>query len=506
MVAVQAPREAVADDDVTAVDPLPAKSVVPAEELRLVPADPWATFVYERPAPVYRLRLGLEQLGIVAVGMTGYLIHAPEPSCPGIAAPTIGEKLTFAQGSWYLDPDAITVNFASHPTAGTFYYMFARSNRVPIWEAFLWAIGSSTVWELIEYKEPVSINDMVVTPTAGLAIGEGFTQLSGWFDRDEDNSLNQAFAWILDPMKKIHDWIDGAKPRRDSAYRGWHEFSADAAAGLLWQNGVAYAALGFDLRTRLFRVPGYGESGGTGYGFSDGNVSAMGLSATYAAGLAVDFLFETETAVAGFYARDLRTESETLTGWDVFAGLTSAFEYGSHVWNLPEHGPKNQITLVRIPGVDARVRIFSGSLELDCSLDVAFDMGGVEPLGNATVAALSPGQVFPTVYSYQGYYFGIGLHLAPGLELRYGPAALGASVRTDWLWGLTDPCVPQLDGQVVSLHDTRTTAAAWLRFRMSAPSLEFALRGNWRDRSGEVEGQKLSQQERSLLATIAVVF
>ena len=92
--------------------------------------DPWATFSYVKPAPVYRLRLGLEETGMIAAALTGYLIKAPQPSDPNVPSFSLWEKLRFAPGSGYLDVDELATNFVGHPTAGTFYYMFARSNRV----------------------------------------------------------------------------------------------------------------------------------------------------------------------------------------------------------------------------------------------------------------------------------------------------------------------------------------------------------------------------------------
>ena len=304
--------------------------------------DPWATFSYVKPAPVYRLRLGLEETGMIAAALTGYLIKAPQPSDPNVPSFSLWEKLRFAPGSWYLDVDELATNFVGHPTAGTFYYMFARSNRVSIPEAFAWTVAASTVWEFLEYKEPVSINDMVVTPVAGLAIGEAFTQLSGWFDWSGTNGLSKALAWIFDPMRKFHDWIDKAQPLRDPAYAGWHEFRAGAAGVLLWQEGQFYPALEVELASRLFRVPGYGQAGRAGFGFIDGNVSAIGLTSTFASGRPVDFLFDTETALLGHYSRDLWTDGEDLHGWDLFVGGTAGFEFGSHVWDIAGSGPKNQ--------------------------------------------------------------------------------------------------------------------------------------------------------------------
>lgn len=489
-----------------AAEPEPAIEPAPVTEAPWKPADPWGTFVYEKEAPVYRLRLAIEELAVMAMAFTGYMVWNPPPCVPGVPATTIWEKLTFAPDSWYLDADAITTNFGGHVAAGTFYYMFARSNRVSVPEAFLWTLGTSTLWELVEYKEPVSINDMIVTPAAGIAVGEAFTQLSGWFDRRDGSRLSKAFAWIFDPMKKLHDWMDKATPRTDPAQRGWHEFRVGAAGLILWQNGRAHPGITLDFATRLFRAPGYGEAGGTGFGFADGNVSAIGLTMSIASGRAVDFLFDTETALVGHYSRDLRTDGDGLSGWDLFVGGTVGYEYGSHVWDLAGGAPKNQISLVRLPGVDGRFRLFTGDLQLDCSLDAAFDFGGVEPIGVPGTEVLDPGQVFPTVYSVQGYYFAVGIHLAPALELRYGPLALGASVRADWLWGMTGPFVPELAGQVVSLADVRAIGTAWLRLHLHEPSIEFGLSAIARERRGTAGNQETSQQDRSFLGSFTVIF
>ena len=484
----------------------PTAEPPPAREPEATPPDPWATFVYEAPAPTYRLRLAIEELSMVAMAITGYVIQSPPPAVPGIPPVPVWDKIRFAPGTWYLDADDLRTNFAGHPTAGTFYYMVARGNRVSIPEAFLWGVGASTLWELVEFKEPVSINDVVVTPVAGLAIGEAFTQLSAWFDRSATTGISKALAWLFDPMKKLHDWIDGVTPLRDPAYLGWHEFRVGASGGLLSQTGQAYPAVEFDITTRLFRVPGYGEAGGAGFGFVDGNVSAIGLTATLAAGRLVDFLFDTETALLGYYTREIRRDGEDLSGWDLFVGGTAGYEFGSHVWDIAGDGSKNRIAMVRFPGFDGRVRLFAGRLEVECSLDVALGFAGVEPLGAPGPDSPPPGQAFPTVYTAQGYYYAVGLQLAPAIRVRYGPAALGASLRSDQFWGLTGPFLPQPDGQVISLSDARTVVRAWLRFRVPEPSIEFALSGIWRDRSGAAGYQTASQQERSLLAIFAVVF
>jgi Domain of unknown function (DUF3943) len=61
------------------------------------------------------------------------------------------------------------------------YYLVARTNTLSIPASLLFAIAGSTLWELVgEFKEKVSINDMIVIPFAGMAIGEVFVQLGGF--------------------------------------------------------------------------------------------------------------------------------------------------------------------------------------------------------------------------------------------------------------------------------------------------------------------------------------
>jgi len=42
---------------------------------------------------------------------------------------------------------------------------------------------AALTWELAEFPENVSFNDLIVTPVAGASIGESLVQLSQWLDR-----------------------------------------------------------------------------------------------------------------------------------------------------------------------------------------------------------------------------------------------------------------------------------------------------------------------------------
>lgn len=478
----------------------------PASPSDASPPDHFSTFVYREPVPTTRLRLAIEELTMAALAVTGYAIQNPKPSYDSVPPVNVWDKLRFAPGSWYLDGDELATNWVGHPTAGTLYYVFARANRVSILEAAAWTFAASTTWELLEWKEPMSLNDFVVTPLAGLAIGEAFTQLSGWFDRSGADGVSKALALIFDPPRKIHDALDGAVPLRDPKALGWHEFQARAGGGMVWQGGTAYAALDLAVVTELFRARGYREPGSVGFGFADGNVSRIAVSSMLSGDATVDFLFETETALVGYYGRDLELDGDGLSGWDFFVGGTAAYEFGSHVWDVTLPKTKNQIAMIRIPGVDLRLRLHGGVFEIEMGLDAALDFGGVEPLDGPPGDAPPPGRSFPQVYEAQGYYWGLGIHLAPSLQVRMGALSAGVGARLDSLRGLDGPYVPELPDPVADFADERFIASAWLRLRIPAPELDLSLRGNWWSRWSSVQGQAHSARQASLVATCAVIF
>ncbi len=472
------------------------------------PAVNWETLAYASPAPIHRLRLGLEELFGVSAAFVGYVVQNPPDALPGIVPPYYPwDKLRLLPGTWVFDADDFGTNMVGHAAAGTVYYLIARGNRASIPESFAWTVGASLLWELVEFKEPVSLNDMVMTPVGGLALGEAFSQLSAWFDRGGTDGLSRALAFLFSPAKKLHDWVDRATPDRDPRARGWHEFTVDGGGGVLVQQAaqVAYPVAQVALATRLFRAPSYGEPGRGTFRWGDGNASRVGLGMVFTGSEVVDFLFDTETALLGLYARDVEGEGERRTGHDLLLGGTVGYEYGYHRWDL-RTGEVNRIALVRIPGVTLRARWFTAGWTLAAGLDAAVTFGGVQPLALQEPAWLPPGTSVPAVLLASGYYYAIGFRGAPSVEARTGDASIGASMQVDLLTGFTGPNVVATPGQPLRLDDQRWMATAWARWRFPEPGLRVGMAWSWRARSGSADALRASQQERALILDLGVVF
>jgi len=70
------------------------------------------------------------------------------------------------------DQDPFSVNQIGHPYQGSIYYGFARSAGLEYWQALLYTVGGSFLWETYGETTPPSLNDHVASGIAGSFVGE----------------------------------------------------------------------------------------------------------------------------------------------------------------------------------------------------------------------------------------------------------------------------------------------------------------------------------------------
>jgi hypothetical protein len=88
---------------------------------------------------------------------------------------SIGENLSTAP---VYDKDPFSVNQIGHPYQGGIYYGLARSAGLDYWQALLYTLGGSLLWETAGETTPPSINDHISTGIGGTFVGEALFRMA----------------------------------------------------------------------------------------------------------------------------------------------------------------------------------------------------------------------------------------------------------------------------------------------------------------------------------------
>jgi hypothetical protein len=373
-----------------------------------------------------------------------YLGPAPLADPPGNVR--LVDKLTFK--AWSFDASAFLTNFGAHPLAGTFYYTTARSNRVGPFESLAWGSLSAVTWELIEFPENVSFNDLVMTPIGGASLGEAMVQHSLWLDR-QPTPLRRVLSGALFPMKLLN-----GGPAPDAIDTG--ELATDLGLVSGGKLGGGTPTLGLRFGSRLVHFPGYGEPGRGGQFGRAGNVTALGLDIRAGSAGLADLRGGASVALATFYRRNLDGDGN---GWDALASAGIAYDFREHTW---DRGPLDTWSVVHVPGLGVELRRLDGELRTSLRADVALTFGGARSFALDGTPGALPVDALTTTQRSWGYTIGWGFAAAPSLTLAYGPVLLGVSAAIDTRYGILGPD-PWPDR-----HPTASIKDSWATVRAAA--------------------------------------
>lgn len=82
------------------------------------------------------------------------------------------------ENGWVWDDDGFDVNQVGHPTQGALVYTAARAQGLDYWQSLAYPTLASLIWEVGMENESPSVNDMITTPTSGVAFGEIMHRMS----------------------------------------------------------------------------------------------------------------------------------------------------------------------------------------------------------------------------------------------------------------------------------------------------------------------------------------
>lgn len=499
----------------------------PPEARPALPAGPTLdAFSYVRPQEKYYLRGAFEVGTVLIVGNVDYLQNTGARGGTVRAGDrrwdlrydwsVFRTKLTGED--WHVDTNHFNTNYVSHPFAGTMYYTSARANRLSWFEAYSYGLVGSLGWEFFgELREEVSINDVIVTSSAGLAIGEPMIQMSSFFYRSQKSLRNDVLAAFFSPAKALNDWVDGAEHARSANVDAsgltrdeWHRFELFAGGGVTKQRSGTYADQRFGLDLRLVNLPGYEGVADRHDYFDDGNAAQIHFETTRSRGAMSDIVFATRVVPFGLYERKAARRADgSLHGDGLVLGMLATFEYSVHDFDRDRARPLDLLAILSPLGATIEYSHQGGDFRARTRLDLSGDFAGITAyaLEDYRARHARDDTNLQTVLKQEGYYHGFGVSAAPSAEVGWRALELGGRVALDTWRGLAGVDEQQdTITREIQLSDRRIDVRAWAAARIPRTPFRFELMGRRRMRFGEVGEVRASQSESSLYATGGLVF
>lgn len=320
------------------------------------------------------------------------------------------------------DDNVYETNAVAHPGAGALYYLAGRTNGFNQWQSFCFALGGSAFWEyIVEFREIISINDMIQTPFGGWIIGESLFQLAAFY------AANSSPNWL-------HDFISGRVDVAKYRYtQGLNQpfHNAILYAGVYGQVHESFGVnLGMDME--LYSVKKLKQSGRLDQFFFDTPYSRTVITSSFGTprGLTSLFLFA-EAGLFGYAKQAIHYADGKKSGYSVFLSLNSAFSYN----NLVTDDFHNKVGMIHLLGSAADISLIKNDFTLRLRSSLFGDFAQVQSAGlkkyyNAGHSAKDVENMGALTTANTGYYFAYGATyrqlatadyktLQLGLELTY---------------------------------------------------------------------------------------
>lgn len=358
------------------------------------------------------------ELGMVlALGGTWYWIDR-ERQVADWDFPSLRDR--FTRDAYINDNNPFAINYLWHAFGGSGFHVLGRSNDLGLVSSTLYGLGASLAWEYgIEYREKISLNDIIYTTAAGMAGGEFLHWLGRWLQQGPATRARTAARWSVGLPQAAHDSLDGRRGARGP----WvdHEFriSAGGAAASAGESGSgALARVRFQGELQAF--PDHLRGDRVQGGFRDGNVTSLSLHLDRGPdGGGADML--ADTLLAGWRHRS-RPNPTTATSLDLGAAVALRYYEEDLGYWRDRHG------VVHLPGLGINGEVTGAGWRLRGKIRLHPDYAGVHAHSYDLWRDAHPDEVGKTILEQQGYYYAWGWSTRVGAELGVGRWVLGGQV------------------------------------------------------------------------------
>jgi hypothetical protein len=373
------------------------------------------------------VRALLEETLFLAVGASWYWLEKEENAKDWDLPPM---KVRFTKQVMRLDGNTFPINFLWHPLSGAAYYHAARSNDLGLGWSMLAAAMASAAWEYgLEFREKVSINDLIVTPVAGIAIGEVWSRLGSYVSRPAASFRpgQRIAAATLGPLSSFHNWLDDTAraqgPADSLGYDSylWHRFSVAAGAVAVRDERAGRdeaIAAKLDVELSFVAVPAYLRPSKFTRFLHDADVSRIELSFVPAASQDGEVSLHADTILAGLMHQHI---SRNGRGSNLFVGTS----VGYRLRNTSFGQFVDDFGITHLPGLAVELDGVSPKAWLHLSARVNPDFVGIRSWPYARWALAHPDSVTKSTLKSFGYSYGYGASASLDLDLTLPLVRLG---------------------------------------------------------------------------------
>jgi hypothetical protein len=375
----------------------------------------------ERSEPAHLLTIG-EELLFLGAGTAWYWLDR-EHNLADWDYPSWEQRLNLE--AWRYDNNSFPMNFLAHTLNGAAFYAIPRANGHGVGTSAAYALATSFAWEfLIEFREKVSINDMIVTQGAGMAVGEFAAKLFHYVNGlpARPSGTQRAVAATLGlPVwlkRRVHGEaavVDGPYDELGFADAIGHRLGVGLESRFHdWGSGAA-STHGPWLRGRLSTIPGEGRPGRYDFFFHEADVATLSVFGGFG-DRSRELDLYADVLLLGLYTQSLDTRRR---GPAATLGLAMAHRYRFRDFV----GYNDRLGIVHLPGPAADLVVRFGGGELTTSWRLSADFAGVHSAayGRWKDAELAPGDRPKSILRKHNYYYGWGGSSRVGAALVLPP-------------------------------------------------------------------------------------
>jgi len=336
------------------------------------------------------VRAATENALITVLEMAFYW-YDPQSNSVDWQFPDVSSKLESSSAVRF-DDNLMRTNYLYHPFAGQSHYLFTRVNGFSVGEAFLTATAFSTAYEmLLEWRELISINDLIVTPVGGASVGEFMNQLGDYLNSEPPHThtvVRQAAGTVtrdgaevtLGLPRHMHESFDDPKyptalPADNlglsSAYH--HRFRLTLGIESAGNETNEWRELCLvDGQFEIVAMPGFLRPGTFHRWFGTGNFTSSRLRFAFA-GRQSDIEVRFDSDLFGYYSQRIRSGAGGRTGFANEVG----FGLGLRYLDRRLFGRTDQLGIVHLLRPVDRAWFMLGPVRLELTADVSPDFASL---------------------------------------------------------------------------------------------------------------------------------